>query len=120
MSHPEGIGEEPKPGRSGATTRWRRARWGMFSSQFCQQPPRPWIRTMARCVLGLDRTHLGVVDALAVDVDIVEQLAPVDRQPIGVRVAVGIGTVGLGRVRPRPERLEARQARRPGGESATG
>ena len=40
-----GIGLEPNPGRSSAITRWLRAKWGRFSSQFCQAPERPWTNT---------------------------------------------------------------------------
>ena len=41
-----GIGLAPKPGRSSAIARWVRAKWGRFSSQFCQQPERPWMKTI--------------------------------------------------------------------------
>ena len=39
-----GIGLSPKPGRSRAIARWLRAKWGRFSSQFCQQPESPWTK----------------------------------------------------------------------------
>src|SRR3954454_15123826 len=43
---PAGISERPKPGRSGAITRWVRISAGMFSSQFCHSPPSPWMNRM--------------------------------------------------------------------------
>ena len=44
---PDGIGEPPNPGRSGATTRKDSMKCGMFSSQFCQRPPSPWMNSSA-------------------------------------------------------------------------
>ena len=103
-----GGGEEPKPGRSSASTRWRRAKWGMFSSQFCQQPPSPWTKTIASGVLlGLGRPHLDVVHAGPSDVDVAKVLAPVDPQPLGIGVAVGIRAVRRRRPGTGPEGLDA-------------
>ena len=47
-----------EPARSSAITRWLRASWGMFSSQFCQHPDRPWTKDDRRPL-----AHLDVVDA---------------------------------------------------------
>ena len=41
----EGIGLEPKPGRSRAIARRPAPKWGRFSSQFCQQPESPWTKS---------------------------------------------------------------------------
>jgi hypothetical protein len=42
---PAGSSDWPKPGRSTATQRCEPMNAGMFSSQFCQMPPRPWIQS---------------------------------------------------------------------------
>ncbi len=42
---PDGISERPKPGRSGAITRWLPMKAGRFSSQFCHSPPSPWMNS---------------------------------------------------------------------------
>ena len=42
---PVGHRRVAEPGRSSASTRCSRAKWGMFSSQFCHEPERPWTKT---------------------------------------------------------------------------
>ena len=42
-----GIGDSPKPGRSGAITRWESMKAGMLSSQFCHVPDSPCTNTIA-------------------------------------------------------------------------
>ena len=54
-----GIGDSPKPGRSSAITRRSCAARGMFSSQFCHWPPRPWTNTIGSRVA---RADVDVVD----------------------------------------------------------
>ena len=40
-----GRSDRPKPGRSTATQRWVSMKAGMLSSQFCQIPPSPWMKS---------------------------------------------------------------------------
>jgi hypothetical protein len=40
-----GASDSPKPGRSTAMQRCVRMKTGRLSSQFCQIPPRPWMKT---------------------------------------------------------------------------
>ena len=105
-----GIGQEPNPGRSSAITRWRRAKWGMFSSQFCQQPPRARGRRSPQRIARPRRPDLGVVDSARRRTSIVVQvLRQSISQPLGIGVAVGVGSVGRGRRRgDRPIRLDDR------------
>jgi hypothetical protein len=88
-----GIPDRPKPGRSGATTRWESMNSGRLSSQFCQQPPRPCTKISAgasSCPSGgpLSTT----LTCTAEDRQLVGDRRPVDAHPAAV-VAVGIVVV---------------------------
>ena len=45
IEHSSGISDRPNPGRSTATQRRVPMKAGMFSSQFCQIPPSPWMNS---------------------------------------------------------------------------